>query len=130
MKEKLTKETFKEKWYWSDRGPGMEEIWQAIEEDRAGRYELGERVEVNEGTINVPKWGPGIIGCNPEVRSGELYTDTPKWVRRPVAMRKMTDDELTGAMLEYLKKPYDKFERSTLELMARDLGISTEVAVK
>lgn len=72
--------------------------------------------------LNGEQWNNCKQGIVYPVIKAYLDELKPKVTTRP-----MTEDELTGAMLDHLKKPYDKFSRPTLEAMARDLGIDTKV---
>jgi len=129
MEEKLTREWMSR--YWKDSGAMTVEaffdiVWQAIEEDRAGRYEIGEQVEVQ---FMKPRMG--VISVT-DIDKSELLTLGGTEVRRPVAMRKMNREELVYSIMA---KKYDngmpwEYSMQTLELMAKDLGISTEVEVK
>lgn len=136
MIEKLTKELFKEKWYWSDRGPGMEEVWSRIEADREAvraetqaemlrdRYELGEYVQYRVGSGD--DWRPGFIAIRLDDKAG--WASGVDGVRRPPKTRPMTREELKFSV-STLKM--EDLEDALTEEMARAIltraGIPTEV---
>lgn len=123
---KLTKESFEEKWNWSDRGPSMEAVWEAIQshtaecvaeavdEVKRDHFRIGESVQYQ---IDGGRWRDANIWFS----SVGVSIEKPN-VRRPPKIRQMTDDELRLRLNEMVHVPM-AFSRPTLEAMAKDLGI-------
>jgi hypothetical protein len=151
MSNKLTKDSFREKWEWTDKTPFWYTVWEAVE------LHTAEHVAEAVAEALVPDWknhkgckGARIVyeygdqgsvvwqGAKLEPRStlrtyGNGGIEAGRYLVAPTpTTRKMTDKELLLALYEkagmQCRCPEPVvFSRPTLEAMAADLGIKTEV---
>lgn len=100
-------------------------VAEAVEEAVKDRYAIGERLQIK--TIN------GWMDATVAIVNGDpsmWFEENSVVFRRPPITSQTTDDELRGAIgnsTNLRSAEIDKLSRPTLEAMAKDLGIETEV---
>jgi hypothetical protein len=124
MKPLLTREELFEIWR-NAATPSVtfDAIWTRILEDRERLFEIGEQVEVED----CGAWKPAEIVAF--VKNSCSWRTVPEQVRHISRVRPMTDKELIYALTRKAMIP-SALSRSTLEAIAKDLGIEPTVEVE